>query len=722
MQRLRSGCQQSRLADLTAEPGTNLAPMTPSALSRLLWPSSIAVVGASEQLGMSNNAVLPMLEAGMDIHLINPNRETVYDRPTLPSLSAVGAPVDAVLCLINAARTVELVEEASALGCGGVVAAAGGFAELGEEGRALQARMIAAAGEDLAVMGPNCSGFKNVPLGVNLFTGGRMTLAAGSVAVVSQSGFLVRAALAAAKERQLGISLAISSGNEAVCGLADYIDALADDDATQVICLVIEKIRDADAFYAAVGKAQAAGKAVLAVKLGRSARARDIMRSHTGAIADESWVYDLVLNEIGVLVAHDIDDMLDMAQLVAQIPSKRWQPINGTAVVASSGGVASTAADAAEEIGVTLPRPADIESWLLETIPGADSLNPLDMTGFVVRDEELLKRLFSSYISDSAIDALVLVWWTAEDDAGWGSVLLGPLVRAAKGAQIPVIVSTVEATSPGSWTVPMRAENLSFCRGLRSTFRAIRALNAASQPPERVAPLLPLNGERPTTGLIETEDGTFASFATAMALLEQAGIPVAPWVVLDDGVEATPEVGQLGSSLVVKLADVAHRTELGAVRLDVAPEELAGVITDLRGLAVTHGVSGAIAIQAMTAGRGEAFIGIQGRTDLGPIVLMGRGGVLVELNRQIEGRRLPLDPTGAKDLVDAVAGPAAFARLRGQKAWDTAALEGVLAGVDRLWDAVGGWVESLDLNPLIVTDAGVVAVDALVMVARPELD
>jgi acyl-CoA synthetase (NDP forming) len=677
------------------------------------------VVGASEQLGMSNNAVLPMLEAGTDVLMVNPNRDTVYDRPAHASLSDVGA-VDAVLCLVNASRTVDLVAEAASLGCGGVVCAASGFAELGDEGRALQDALSAAAGSGLALMGPNCSGFKNVPEGVNLFTGGRMSLVAGAVAVISQSGFLVRSALSAAKERQLGISLAISSGNEAVCGLADYIEALAADDATQVICLVIEKIRDADAFFSAIAAAHAAGKAVLAVKLGRSARARDIMRSHTGAIADESWVYDLVLRETGVLVANHIDDMLDMAQLLAQIPASKWRPVEGAAVVASSGGVASLAADTAEELGVSLPRPTDHEAWLLETIPGADSLNPLDMTGFVVRDEVLLEKLFSGFIADSAIDALVLVWWTGEEDAGWGSLLLGPLAKAAEGAKIPVIVSTLEATSPGSWTVPMRIENLSFCRGLRSSFRAISAMSLASQPPERIAPLAPLHGERPVTGLVETAEGTFASFATAMGLLEDVGIPVAAWAVLEEGDDEPADLDRLGQSLVVKLADVAHRTELGAVRLGVAPDEVGDAVRELRQIASAHGVSGTVAIQAMTAGHGEAFIGIQGRTDLGPLVLLGRGGVLVELNSQVEGRRLPISAAGAADLVDAVAGEEAFASLRGQHRWDAAALEDVLVKVDRLWSRVGGWVESIDLNPLIVTEAGVIAVDALLMAAPPE--
>ena len=216
----------------------------------------------------------------------------------------------------------------------------------------------------------------NVPRRVNLFTGGRIALDPGGVAVVSQSGFLVRSALSAGRERRLGFSVAVSSGNEAVCELADYVEALAADDDTRVICLVIEKVHDPERFFAAVGRAHAAGKAILALKLGRTERSRDILRSHTGAIADESWVYDLVLGQLGVQTARDIDELLDMAQLLAQLPPEDWRPVRGVAVVASSGGVAGVAADVAEDAGIVLPPVEELADWVAATRPGRGQPQP----------------------------------------------------------------------------------------------------------------------------------------------------------------------------------------------------------------------------------------------------------------------------------------------------------------------------------------------------------
>jgi acetate---CoA ligase (ADP-forming) len=690
--------------------------MDRSNLARMLSPATVAVVGASENLGMSNNAVLPMLDAGIEPKLVNPNRPSVYDRPTFPSLSAMGEPVDAVLALVNAERSVEVVEEAAALGCGGVVVAAGGFGELREHGAALEDRLRSVTAEaGLAVVGPNCSGFMNVPRRVNLFTGGRIALNPGPIAVVSQSGFLVRACLAAGQGRQLGYSIAVSSGNETVCGLEDYVETLTDDPQTSVICLVVEKIRQADRFFDAVARARAAGKAVLAVKLGRTATARQIMRSHTGAIADESWVYELGFRQAGVHTGRDIDEMLDMAQLLAQLPPERWRPIRGVGVVTSSGGVAAVAADTAADQGVSLPVPAEAATWLRDTIPGEGTLNPLDMTGFVMRDRDLLESLFDRLSRDPAIDAVVLCWWAAEGDEGWSRTLLEPYATVAARQDKPLIVTPVEATSIGAWTAEFRKDGLTFCRGIESTFRALRALDrtaiagaAAAARPQEPGPA----ATRPPS-VIPTPAGELVPFAEAMELLANAGFAVAPYVVLGPGEDTHQRVESLGARLAVKLADVPHRTELGAVKVGVSPSGLRDTVRELRRIADQHGVPGTIAVQQMIDGHGEAFIGLQGRTDLGPVLLLGRGGVLVEAANEVRGRLLRRT-SGAED---GLAADVASIQVRGEGEWSVEALDDALGAAERLWDATRGWLSSADVNPLIVTDHGLVAVDVLLLAA-----
>jgi acyl-CoA synthetase (NDP forming) len=682
-----------------------------SNLARLLSPATVAVVGANEKLGMSNNAVLPMLEAGWKVHLVNPSRDEIYGQAALPSLTAVGEPVDAVLSLVNAERTIGVLEEAAALGCGGVVVAAAGFVELGEGGASLQRRLQdVAAGAGLAVIGPNCSGFKNVPLGVNLFTGGRLELAAGGVSVVSQSGFLARSALAAAQQRRLGVAIAVSSGNEAVCDLADHLEVLVDDPNTTVVCLVIEKIRRPAAFFAAVRRARDAGKPVLAMKLGRSARARRIVQSHTGTIADESWVYDVVFRERGIVVAHDVDELLDAAQLLVQLPPARHRPLRRIGIITTSGGVAALATDLAQDAGVDLPALDELEAWVHERVPG-DTVNPLDLTGFVMSQPELIQEVFARYAG--AVDALVLAWWLGESDEGWSTTLLEPFATAGAAAAVPFVVTPVEATAIGSWVEPWRDRGLVFTRGVQSLYRAARAMDEFVSAPVR-APMpdpVPERAARPA--LVASAAGRIAGFEDAMRLLCEAGVAVAPYVVLGDGELDVPGLAGLGPRLVVKLADVPHRTELGAVELDVAPADLGASVKRLRAIARVERVPATVAVQAMVAGHGEAFGGVQGRTDLGPLVLLGRGGVFVEISGGAGGRSLPVDRAAASALVEEVAGP--IARLRGQRPWPVEPLIDLVVALGELWRHNGSWLTSADINPLIVTDDDVVAVDALLV-------
>ena len=429
-------------------------------LTRMLSPKTVAVVGANDQSPMSNNVILPMLEAGHDVVLVNPRRDEAYGRPVVVDLASAGRPIDAVLSIINAEASLTVVEEAAALGCGGVVVVASGFAETGPDGVEAQERLVAIADRtSLAVVGPNCAGFRNVALRVSLFTGGWLDLpvagaaTVGGVSIVSQSGFLARATAAAARERALGVSIVVSSGNEAVCDLADFVAVAAADPFTSVICVVVETLRRPADFFASVGVARDAGKPVIALKLGRSARARTIMQSHTGAIADEGWIYDLAFREHGVLDATDIDDLLDRAQLFAQLPPDRHRPIRSIGVIAASGGVAALAADLADATGAPVPPLDDIAAWVRERVPG-DTVNPLDLTGFVFSRADLMQEVFAKYAS--VVDLLVLGWWAGDGDADWSSRMLEPLALAAAEVDTPVVVSPIEATSTGAWVTSWR--------------------------------------------------------------------------------------------------------------------------------------------------------------------------------------------------------------------------------------------------------------------------
>ncbi len=680
----------------------------------MLSPKTVAVVGANESLGMSNNAVIPMLEAGNKVFLVNPNRDELYGQHVYPNLTAIGQPIDAVLSLVSAARSIDVVSEASAMACGGVAVAAAGFTEGGQEGVTLQGQLAATAGT-MAIVGPNCSGFKNVGLGVNLFTGGRIDLAAGGVGIVSQSGFLVRSAMAAAAERALGVSIAVSCGNEAVCDLADYVTVLAAHETTNVICLVIETIRRPREFFEAVALARAARKPVIALKLGRTDRSRRIMQSHTGAIADSAWVYDVAFREHGVIIARDIDDLLDRAQLFEQIPVLRRTKVRSIGMITTSGGVAALAADIADDLDAPLSPLMEIETWVRERVPG-DTVNPLDLTGFVMSKSELMEEVFDKYAAN--VDALVLAWWAGDGDENWSRTLLTPFANSATRANIPFVVSPVESTGLGPWVDDWRSRGLTFTRGITSTYRALESLGPLvmidrEAGPARHTTALPRPATMPSTV------GPMVTFVDAMTLLANAGFTVAPFVMLEAD-DRPSEVQHLGDSLVVKLADVPHRTELGAVRLNVPVAAVAAVADELRAIARSNGVPETVVVQGSVSGFGEAFAGLQCDNQLGSVALFGLGGVLVEVTKNVGGRMLPLSKTTTESLANEVAGPEVFAQLRGQTPWPEDHVNAMLNALNAFWRANNSWLASVDLNPLIVTPTGLVAVDALIVAQTTE--
>ena len=306
--------------------------------------------------------------------------------------------------------------------------------------------------------------------------------------------------------------------------------------------------------------------------------------------------------------------------------------------------------------------------------------------------------------------------------------MLEPLALAAAEVDTPVVVSPIEATAIGAWVTSWRDRGVLFGRGIESVFHAADALNRfVAGPLGRVASRGDEAGSQEVPGaapeLIASAAGPMVRFADAMALLASAGIRVAPWAEVAPDVpaaEVAEMASRVGSPLVVKLANVPHRTELEAVRVDVAVEDVESAVAGLRAIAGAHEVDATVAIQGMVSGHAEAFAGVHCGSGLGDVLLFGRGGVLVELTDGVAGRFLPIDGDRAAELADEVAGPEVIAGIRGQRPWPLPSAVEVICGLDRLWRTHRHWMSSLDVNPLIVTEDGLVAVDALFLGDRPK--
>jgi acetate---CoA ligase (ADP-forming) len=701
-----------------ADAGTAGQQAARSPLARLLCPSSIAFVGLSDTSHFCRT-VQPTFASDAEIFMVNPRYDTVLGRPTVPSLTDLGRPVDAVLSCMSAERTTELVEEAAGLDVGGVVLIANGFAEIGGEGEALQARLTAAAhAAGVAAIGPNGLGFINVPLRVSLTIASHHKRRPGGISIVSHSGAMLSgAAMAAWNYPDSGLNVLVSAGNEAVTDLADYVDYFVTDPGTKAIGLMLEKIRRPEEFFAAVGRATAAGKPVVVLKLARTEQSRQMAVSHTGALTGDAWVYDVALRQAGVALAYDVEELIDRLALFDQLPPQRWTPVSSLGVVTRTGGFASLAADLAVVEGVPIAPLEGYKAWLAERVPGVTVPNPLDAASF---GAATWPEIIDKYVTDPDLDAILMIQPVSDEDVSYrDGVPLSPVVEYAEAAlQVskPCVIANCSGV-PGDWIKDHLRGALVRGRGLRPSLQGLATVGAfvryraARQEPAIAGPLL----AGPESEPVRQPEGLMLPFAATMALLAEHGIPVAPYHLVGPQADAVQVKPPFRGPYVAKLADVAHRTEHQAVRLRVGAGELAGTVADLRAIAASDGLAASVAIQPMLETTGEALLGIQGESELGPLVVLGLGGVFAEALNRVAGRMAPFTEQVARELIEEFADLKVMHGFRGRPAWDLDALAGILVAAGQLAARGREWIATLDVNPLVYGPAGFLAVDALLL-------
>jgi acyl-CoA synthetase (NDP forming) len=615
--------------------------------------------------------------------------------------------------LTSAERTTLLAEEAADLDIGGLVLVAGGFAESGPAGVALQARLRAAAARGgLGIVGPNGLGYINVRHGISLTIASRHKRRPGGISVISQSGAMLSGVAMAAWDRPgVGLNVLVSAGNEAVTDLADYVEYLADDPETKSIGLVIEKVRRPQAFFAAVRRAVAAGKPVVALKLARNPRSQRMAASHTGALTGDAWVYDVAFAQEGIQMVGDPEEMVDRLSLFEQLEPAHWTGVEKLGVITMTGGFASLSVDIAAEEGVGLPGLDSLAGWVSQSLPGITVPNPLDTTGL---GAALWPEIVRRYSTSDDLDALMFIHPLAdEDDSPMSRSLMEDFVTAAEQVGKPFVIANCSGANGGFVQDRVRGGGVvALGHGLRPSLRGLAALGSFVRYREAMlarsapAPVL----DRPTVSPIPVPEGQMLPFADTMELLRQVGIPVAPYALVP--AEAEVPIPPFDGPYVVKLADVGHRTEHGAVILNVGVDGLADAVERMRAIAEADDLPPLVAIQPMVAAQGEVFVGIQGESELGPLVVFGLGGVLVEVLRRVGGRMAPLTIAEAESLIAEFEDAKIMHGFRGQKPWDLDALAQLLVRAGEL--AAGGrsWIASLDVNPLIYGPDGFVAVDA----------
>ncbi len=685
-----------------------------ASIHKMLNPESVAIVGATPRMQYGGRFLNAMLQSrdGVRIYPVNPRYDEIMGVKAYPSVSDLPEGPDLVGIVVSYHQVLDVLRESHAKGAKSAVVISAGFSERGEEDRSdLQAELGQFARESgLRISGPNCLGLANVRDNIWASSSSRGSDGlTGPVGLICQSGasafgpFLTRAV-----EEGIGLSHIISTGNEADLDFCDFARYLLDDDGVKVIAGFIEGFKDARKFTEVAKLAAERGKPIVLIKIGRSDLGARAAQSHTAALTGSDAVYDEIFAQYGVTRVQDYDELLEVSHLLAHLP-KPSQP--GVAVVSHSGGISSLTADMCGQVGLDLPllsdRARDGINGVLKGFGWAS--NPSDVTGFA--NSESFPEIMDYLISEPTV---------------------GNLVVASAGAdpQAEQVIAQRDASDKGVaflWT------------GTRGSTSGLPKLKAAGIPvfyvPDKLAmglrSLLDYHawldrrradgfGDAPAISAGQTQQlqrlqGLGRKSLTEFEgkqLIAEWGIPVTREEVAATAEEAVDAAQRIGFPVAMKVnsPDILHKTEAGGIRLRLSsPAEVSAAFAEITGNARRYDPQAAIdgvLVQEMVSNGVEVIAGINYDPQLGPVVLFGSGGVMVEVYNDVAVRHCPITRAEALEMIDQVKGAKLLRGFRGAPEADVPALADTLVKVSHLAVHLEGQLSELDINPLMVLPKG----------------
>lgn len=679
--------------------------MTNHAIARLLRPRSVAVIGASaDSTKTAGRPVAYLKKHGFSgaIYPVNPRVSEIAGLPCYADVAALPEAPDVGIVLLGPERAEDAVRALAERGAAAAIVLAGGYTETGLEGARRQQRLIDAAGS-MRLLGPNTIGLVNLTDRITLSASGALeleSLPAGRIAVVSQSGGILGSLLSRAAARGIGFSKLISTSNEVDLEIADFVDHLVDDPATAVIALYIETLRDPTRFQAAAARAHAAGKPVVAFKIGRSESGAAAAVSHTGALAGTDRMYDALFARCGVIRAQTFADLLDIPTALAAGRTLRGLRV---AILTSTGGAGTLVADSLGVAGFDTPAPDGDTADRLRSLQNNDQAaldrNPIDVT-LAGLQPALLRGAIGTLLASPAYDAVVVI-------VGSSALAMPDLMAGAIEASLPGTDKPLLAyVSPHA---PEVARQL----GLRGVpaFTAPESCTAALQALLTVqlvaaaATAIPLAlGHLPSGSLDEHE---------AKQLFSLAGIASVREVVVETADAATEAAHGFDGPVVLKLRSrtITHKSEVGGVAVGVAAGEVALCIDHMR--EAIYQATGAPPegwlVQEMVRGGTEMILGLH-RDPLGTAVLLGMGGVTAELFDDTVLRLLPSEGALSRDealgMIRSLRTWPLLDGFRGRPKMDVGALADAVVAFSHLAATLGERLVTAEINPLFVLPAG----------------
>lgn len=691
-------------------------------ITKLLRPSKIAVIGASEREGSFGGDVCRNIMDFSDpskYYFVNPGREEIFGQKCYSSVDQIPGNFDMAIIATPQHVVIDVLKDASKKGCKGAVVYASGYAETGdEEGRLAEEELIKTCNDlGIALLGPNCAGFVNYIDDVYSFAFiAEKRDRKGNIGLISQSGQLCLSLMDSPKGK---FSYVLSTGNSSIVKVEEYMEYLVEDENTKVLAVYLEGVAKPEVFIRALKKAAEKKKPVVILKTGRSEKGSQISASHTGSLSGADKAYDAIFDKFGVIRVNDMEELQSTAHLLSTID--KYPKNSRLAAMSVSGGESIITADTASLEGLDFP---DFEEETLEKLgqmlPSyATANNPLDMTATLSYDSEKYAGALRAVMDDPNIDMILLGYTLLLDvvDPCIYFMTEGIEKVMKEGNTKPVMmVPFLENTrNPESAAkleklgVPILPPAM-YAMGIMNKFSKFIAYDPAERTLELALPK-------------EKEDKRrFLSENQSKKMLGAAGIPVPKEVVATSREEACKIGEEIGYPLVMKIEseEIPHKSDVGGVKLNInSKEEIEKaydeIMANVEKNAKDAKING-ILIQEMLPQGLEIIVGVNNDPFFGPMILCGLGGVFVEIFKDVSLYPAPLNHTEATNMIKSLKGYPLLDGYRGGKKLDIEALADLIVKVSDFAVENKDLVSEVDINPVFLYEKGLSVADALILV------
>ncbi len=689
-------------------------------LKEIMSPKSIAIVGASDnKTRIGGRPLSNMIEKGFsgEIYPINPNRDHVQGMKAYSSLLDVKEDLDFILVAVPSKLVVPVLEQAVIKKAKTALIFSSGFSEIGGQGEIFQNEIKKISQDSgLRVIGPNCLGLFNSAN--NFFptfttTVNRTTPLPGGIAIASQSGAYGSHIYMVAHERGLGIRYWMTTGNEVDLSVGETIQMMAEDPEVHTIMAYAESVKDGEQFTKALDTARSEKKPVIFMKVGRSEVGAAAANSHTASLAGEDVIYDEVLRAHGAYRVKSTEEMLDVAYATR---AKTYPTGKNLGVVTISGGGGVLIADAAADEGLTVgPMPQDTQDELKKLVPFASPMNPVDVTAQFFNDLSIVPKFTDLMLSRGGYDALIGFWTTVPGSPILSNPLLSSLKQAMKGYEDKLFINCMVAPED----IVKTYENEGFLC-IEDPTRAVVAMSALMFFGEKFNEKTVINNFNKNDFLVKIPNKKLNEVDCG-EILRNAGLPIVKSFLIHTAGELPSIFNEDKNKYVMKIvsSDIQHKTDIGGVILNIknnddAQKAYEQILSNVKKNAPNAKIDG-VMVSPMIKGGIECILGAKIDPVFGPIVMFGLGGIYAEVMKDIAFAEAPLSNEQAEKMILSLKGKDLFYGARGQSSTDIKSLIKVIVSLSNFIAANSDQVDQVEMNPLLVTENQIIALDALII-------